>query len=252
MKVSHFHRALAGLLAAAAILSSQAATAAGTLWYNGNLDGRDSQANEINNTLIPDARVYDNFLIPSGTRWVITDVFSNDAITAQAAVTQAHWEIRSGVVAGNGGTLLASGDSPATQTPTGRSLDGIPEYTITVNGLGINLGPGSYFLDVAPDIPASDPFDQSYIATTSGAGAIGMPPGNDGNSFFTSTTLGNTFTSSASGSVLGPGTWDFSMGVDGTSIATTVPEPASLTICLSAGLVLALHAQYRRRARRPT
>jgi hypothetical protein len=116
--------------------------------------------------------VYDNFIVPVGQQWDISDVFSNDLMTT--SVASAHWEIRSGVSSGNGGTLIASGTESATPTATGRSLL-ITEYTVEV-GLNVLLNSGTYWLTVSPIDSGSG---RSFVSTTSGTGAVGTPPGND-------------------------------------------------------------------------
>jgi hypothetical protein len=202
------------------------------LWYNGNFDGRDSQLNAYYVSTNYSA-LYDNFIVASGQTWTVTDVYSNDLIAV--GITQAYWEIRSGVSAGNGGTLVAGGiTSPASQTATGRSGFGLNEYTIDVSGIsGVTLTAGTYWLTVAPVIPNG--VGQAYVTTTSGAGAVGLPAGNDGTSYVYSPVGagGENFVSTNDPSLLGPGTWDFSMGVSGTVVA--VPEPS--TWVLSALLV---------------
>ena len=61
----------------------------------------------------------------------ITSVFSDDLISTN--VTGATWEIRTGVSAGNGGTLVASGSTATpTVTATGRSAFGFTEYQVEV------------------------------------------------------------------------------------------------------------------------
>ncbi len=164
--------ALAAAMMAAMLAGGQAARASGPLWYNGNSDGRDGYTNQ---TGTPDGLVYDNFIVPAGSTWTVTSVFSNDAMSV--AATTAYWEIRSGVSSGNGGTLLYSGDGADTQTATGNSYNyngvaSMDEYTNSVNVSGVTLGPGTYWLAVVPDNsgfyfggPAT------YIDTTSGAGA---------------------------------------------------------------------------------
>jgi hypothetical protein len=201
--------------------------AAGTLWYNGDFSGSSGLANEINN--VGRAAVYEDFIVPSGG-WTINTVWSNDS--TNLTFSQAFWEIRSGVSAGNGGTLVASGTGAATQTATGRSAYGFTEYTIQVAGLNVNLGPGTYWLTVCPIGTGTY---ESFNNTTSGANAIGQPPGNDGNSFFNG-TYGSSpspavFVPISDPSVLGY-IADFSMGV-GTA---AVPLPPSLLL-LGSGLV---------------
>ena len=144
---------------------------------------------------------------------------------------------------------MASGDGADSLTATGRFIvvapfGNIHEYTNSVS-VNVTLGAGTYWLSVAPDV--SD--QNSYIGTTSGANAVGTPPGNDGNSFFSSSFFGQSFVPTTDPSIEGPGTWDYSMGIVGTATSTTVPEPSGLALGLiallaSAGCVLA-----RRRAR---
>ncbi len=192
---------------------------AGTLWYNGDFDGVNGLANE-SNTTISDARVYDDFVVPSGG-WTVDTLWSNDLTDTSAS--SAYWEIRSGVSAGNGGTLLFNGTSAATQTPTGRSAFGYNEYTMQVSGLNIPLGPGTYWLTVAPIDSGTG---VSYISTTSGLNAVGIPPGNDDNSFFDSTYFNRSFEPASNEVQSSPA--DFSMGVGGQS--QEVPEPCTLAL----------------------
>ena len=66
------------------------------------------------------ASVYDDFIVPSGSGWNVTAVFSDNLPNTR--VTGANWEIRQGVSEGNGGTLIASGTTiTPVVTDTGRS-----------------------------------------------------------------------------------------------------------------------------------
>ena len=244
--VRNITRIVAGLLAVAAILHGPTtASGASILWYNGDYDGRDTQ---VNQTLPTDGLIYENFIVPTGFSFTITSVFSNNFMGDPSVATTAAWEIRSGVSAGIGGTLLDSGDGADTLTLTGRSINVPPrtidEYTNSVN-VNVTLGAGTYWLAVAPDVgnlPLFGP--DSFIGTTSGANAVGSPPGNDGNSFFSSTFFGQSFVPTSDSTIEGPGTWDYSMGVVGTAVQTAVPEPSSFVLGLvglvtSGGYVLA-------------
>jgi hypothetical protein len=99
--------------------------------------------------------------------------------------------------------------------------------------LSVVLTPGTYYLSVTPDTDGADTY--WYASTTSGASAVGTPPGNDGNSYFSSAYMGYSFASV--GSLEGSGNWDFSEGVIGTAVLT--PEPSSVTLFMAAGLCLA-------------
>jgi hypothetical protein len=184
---------------------------AGTLWYNGDFDGINGLANERDDSLGSGeySSVYDDFIVPaSDGSWHVTSVFSDNL--ANTNFTGATWEIRQGISEGNGGTLIASGSTDApVVTATGRSGFGYIEYQVEVDGLDECLQPGTYFLNVTP---TGDLTGRSFDSTTSGANAIGMPPGNDFNSWWDSNFFGVTFTSAANG--LGAPA-DFSMGVIG-------------------------------------
>jgi hypothetical protein len=196
------------------------------LWYNGNLDQRGGYNTQ---TVSPDGMVYDNFVVPTGTLFNISSVFSNLAMDNPSAATTAHWEIRSGVSAGNGGSLVASGDGADAPANTGSKFQGAQTiYDNQVNGLSVTLGAGTYWLAVAPDTSGSN--FATFTVTTSGAGAIGTPPGNDGHSFISSAANGFNFTPASDPDLNGPGTWDYSMGIIGT--ATVLPEPSSVILGL--------------------
>jgi hypothetical protein len=184
------------------------------LWYNGDFDGRDWLPNEFN-TSIHDSRVYDDFLVRDPPhRLCLCRLFSNNFMDFQT--DRANWEIRYGVGEHDPGVLVAQGlNAPAVQTPTGRTFRGLNEYTISVHfGEPVYIcvsaqSRGHFWLNVTP---VGNGTGQSFISTTSGANAIGNPPGNNGMSFIDSTTLGYNF--EATENVLGKGTWDFSEGVD--------------------------------------
>ncbi len=158
-------RFVAGLLVATSILHGQTRQASGgsVLWYNGVMDGRDAW---VNQTGAADGLIYDNFIVPTGSTFTITGVFSNDAMYDHSAASTAYWEIRSGVSAGNGGTLLGSGDSTDTLTSTGQNfLVGglaIPIYQNLVQVPTITLGAGTYWLAVAPDVSGQNSYHRYH------------------------------------------------------------------------------------------
>jgi hypothetical protein len=211
--------------------------AAATIWYNGDMDNIDAMINGFNmySGTVPQASVYDDFEITGGGA-IINTVWSNNAMNFTAST--AHWEIRSGVSAGVEGTLIASGDAPCTQTPTGRTLtDALvaTEYTIQVTGLSIPLEPGFYWLTVNPIYSGTATDALSYVTTTIGTNAVGQPPGNNGNSFFNSETYEATFAIASNYTYdqvhYLPDPADFSMGVAGSA----VPLPPTVLL-LASGL----------------
>ncbi|HEX3878446.1 MAG TPA: hypothetical protein VHW24_15760, partial [Bryobacteraceae bacterium] len=163
-------------------------------WNNGNPDLQGDLLNGIGllggsgNSL-----VYDDFVVGAGGA-TVTGVFSNDALGSVmnlAEIGTAFWEIRSGVSDGNGGTLVASGTGAANVGSSGVSILGNPIYQIGVNGLNVSLTPGTYWLAVAPDVTTSG--ISTFIATTAGAGGVGTPQAQNGNSFINSDLLGLVF-----------------------------------------------------------
>jgi hypothetical protein len=224
-----------GFFAAAVLVAAGLPCArADHIWYNGDFNGVNGLSNEQNTTVNTYGRTYDNFSLSTST--VITRVFSNDLMTS-AFSTTAYWEIRSGVSVGNGGTLVASGTNADTVTATGRSGFGLNEYTVSVDGLNVTLGPGTYWLTCVPIDSGSG---RSFVSTTSGANSIGLLPGN---SFFDSPFFNVSFGNA--GDQLGGGAFDFSMGVDGHA---AVPAPAGVQLGII-GAAVALTGYYLRRFR---
>jgi len=213
----------------------------GSLWYNGDADGVNGLANE-RNTIVSQAAVYDDFAITGGPAWHVTAVFSDNLMTAGEVITSADWEIRTGISAGNAGTLIASGTSTnLTVTLTGRIFFGLPEQMVRVNGLNLTLNAlpagQEYWLNVTP---ADNGTGRSFNSTTSGANCVGTC-GNDPvhDAFFNSTFFGAFFTPTQ---VQGQDT-NFSNGV----IGTVVPEPATVAL-LVCGVGALLIAVRRRRS----
>jgi hypothetical protein len=233
---------LCGLLVAGAALCCTPAQA-GILWYNGNRDNRDAVINQTSN-LSPggaDGLVYENFVVSTGSLFSINGVFANEVKTPLFSgiptPTTAAWEIRTGVSAGDGGTVVANGDGAVSVTPTGRTSTVFAPFTATefkleVDGLNVTLGAGTYWLSIAPDTDGV--FSPAWsVSTTSGASSVGTPPGNDGNSFFTSNLTGDFFTPTSD--IEGPGKWDYSFGV----VGNPLPEPGVIVTGLGASLSLA-------------
>jgi uncharacterized protein (TIGR03437 family) len=182
-------------------------------WYNGDCrSGIPGQSNWYFSDQMF-SRTFDNFDVPSGG-WTVASVFSLNAMSG-STVTEAAWEIRSGVSRGNGGTVVASGRSPATQTLLFTWPDGERIYRIEVDGLAAQLAPGSYWLNVSPVITEWSPAmatSPSYVCATTGTGAAGTPPGNDGNAYYYSTAANVFFQAVRNTGDVGS-SGDFSQGI---------------------------------------
>jgi uncharacterized protein (TIGR03437 family) len=122
-------------------------------------------------------RVYDRFTVPSGG-WTVGSVFSH-SVTSINGITLAAWEIRSGLSAGNPGTVVASGLSPATQTLRLTWPDGEQIARIEVDGLNVPLASGAYWLNVSPVIDSTP----GYVCATLGVNAQGAVSASQATSF---------------------------------------------------------------------
>jgi Chaperone of endosialidase len=174
-------------------------------WYNGDWNFVKGLPNE-RNAIVSDAAVYDDFNVTGNI--TVYNVYSNDLLTPDFAVSGADWEIRSGISEGNPGILIASGTTNAPLViPTGRSGFGLTEYTVQVNGLAVTLVTGhTYWLMVRP---VGNGTGRSFNSDTSGVNCMGTPCGNNDNAFFNSTYFGANFRNTETAY----GQHDFSMGL---------------------------------------
>jgi hypothetical protein len=209
------------------------------LYYGGDPNLVSNWGNGLNlATSYGNEQVYDNILVTSGG-WTITGLLSGDYISSLADFTgSAYWEIRVGVSAGNGGTLIAAGYGPATMTPDASfNFFGLGFYYVEVGGMSVSLGPGQYWMTVDPN-GTGNSTAYSGDAETCGAGCGGVNTGNHtpNDAFWT--------TSSAYFQPIS-GVWGFSPGVEG---HPTTPEPETLAL-FGAGLVSMAGALRRRLGR---
>jgi len=228
-------RRITGALAATVVLMNLANAAGDLVWFNGSFDNVNGLASE-RNTLVSDARTYDNFSLPSGYNQV-TGLLGQFYLTNDLVSRPVYWEIRQGAGPGTGGTLIASGtQSGATYTAIGQGF-GFTIYEIRMKlDTPVTLASNTvYWMTMAP---VGNGDGRAFVCTTSGAGAIGSPIGGD-DGLFDSTYFGFVWT--PANQILGEGVANFSYGVQ------AIPEPASM-LALGAGLAGLLGL--RRRARK--
>lgn len=136
------------------------------------------------------------------------------------------WEIRTGMSAGNAGTLVSSGNSPsAVFSPLpengafGTPQAGAGQYGLYEGGplTNIHLDAGTYWIGLAP----LEQFGSFDVTSTAGLGSVGYPI-NNGNAFYYDS-------SNPSANYISMGANDFSLMIY-TLANTTVPEPGALTV----------------------
>jgi hypothetical protein len=176
------------------------------------------------------AAVWVPFTVPAGEKWAVTGLFTNNLATygvldqGTQPTSVASWSINEGVFAGSAGTVVDSGISPATSTPTGRASFALTEFTVQVTGLSITLTAGSYWMSVVPICTnTANPYcdgvffetDVEYINTTP-TNAFGPAEPMDA-AFFDSPLFGLSFnpTNGPAGACAGSGCDAFSAGVLG-------------------------------------
>ena len=183
------------------------------------------------NTIGPGLRiVYENFTFDLAGDIISFDLVGGDTTGSPVGT---HYEIRTGMSAGNGGTLLFSGDSiGATFVPlpldgsAGTPPSGIGTYGRYAGGplSTIHLEAGSYWIGLAP----LESFGSFNVTSTSGSGSIGHPI-NDGNAFYYNSA-------DASQNFISMGDLDFGLRIY--TAASTIPETGTLTLVALGGFAL--------------
>lgn len=183
-----------------------------------------------------DEKIYDNFRLSIGSG--TTGVFGNFLDLTNGTATTASYEIRTGVSAGNGGTLIASGSGSVHGQQTGRSAFNIIEYTYTLRFSRLNLPAGTIWFTMKLDSPNGQP---SWLSVTHGTNGVGDPL-DDGNSYFSSVASDYNF---APTNMFDGRSYDFSLGL----IGIPVPEPATLAV-LGGGFLLLSRKRIKKATRR--
>jgi hypothetical protein len=219
------------------------------LWYNGNWNGSATILSSEQDIWVSDSRVYDDFLV-SDWGWQVTTLFGD--YLSSLTPSKGYWEIRSGVSAGNGGTLLYSGLSDLSWVLFGEGAFGYNQYRATVSGLDLTLSTGAYWMALAPVETA---YGRAFLNGTGGANGVNALL--DGNSYWDSHSFHKNFVSTSQQFGTSP---DFAYGIDGRilspvvetltpsveTIAVVAPEPGSFLL-MATGLALIALGFFRRR-----
>jgi len=128
------------------------------LFYGGDFDASNLLANALPNGFLyrgTPAATYVPFYVPPSQTWTITGLFSNNMSDSSFLdPPEIKWSISSGISPGNAGTVIAQGVIPATYTATGRSWNGMTEYTslghLTPQTTVILTQAGVYWMTATP------------------------------------------------------------------------------------------------------
>ncbi len=128
------------------------------LFYGGDFDVNNSDENAVFNEVnsSADGEVYVPFHVPKQQKWRVTGLFVNLLSETNIAPSQVSWEIRKGVEAGSGGTLIASG--VANSSYGGQfNCGGIAVFCfgLVMKGIKVSLPSGRYWLAVVPQCKGS-------------------------------------------------------------------------------------------------
>jgi hypothetical protein len=190
----------------AALVCAREARPSAILYYTGDPNGQAAYGNyqdlsgKVN---VPESQVFEDFIVSPGSPWNVTGMFVNETDLGPSNVTEATWSIRTGMGPGNGGVVLYSGASPATEGAGAISQ-------ISISGLNITLPPGEYWMNVTPQTNGT----KLVANATSGVNEINA----------TLTNAGLWYESQFENYT--PVWTDFSTGVVAVAIPDT-PEPAS-------------------------
>ncbi len=167
MKIFHF--ALLSVLLASATTSR-----ASLIYYGGDID-QDQYILCQSGGISGEFQVFENFVWTSSSP--AREMFGT--FTMSAPFPLAVWEIRSGMSAGNAGTLVARNIAETTAIDIGGGTSTGANYRVTVALPNVNLVEGqTYFMALAPVV--TDPNnDSSGIGATLGIGGVGSTVGDN-------------------------------------------------------------------------
>ena len=182
---------------------------ASVCWYNGDIDYRNGFTSE-RNTAVTATWTYDDVVWEGG---MVTGARGHFIINPGTLIVGGDLIIYQGMREGSFGRWIReiSDITNFKFTPTGNRAFNRDEYRLelTLGASAFYLDPGEYHIGVRCVGSGSG---QAFVVLTSGANAVGTPPGNNGRTFLFD-VWGSGFPTDWQ-NLVGPGTWDVSYGLD--------------------------------------
>jgi hypothetical protein len=124
------------------------------LFYGGDLNVTDTNSagfSDEDTLFVPASSTYAAYIVPSGVNVGVTGILVNVQSSVNFDPRAASWDIRTGVSEGNGGTSIGAGNGRVFVAATGRSFNGLNEYTVLVRFPTQYLAAGEYWFNVTAE-----------------------------------------------------------------------------------------------------
>ena len=123
------------------------------VFYGGDLNPSDANAaglSDENTLLVTGSSTYASIIVPNNGWIGVTGILVNVQADVNFDPQSASYDVRTGVSEGDGGTSIASGTGQISVAATGRSFNGLNEFTVLVKIPTLYIGPGQYWFNVTP------------------------------------------------------------------------------------------------------
>lgn len=122
-------------------------------FYGGDLNTTDPNAaglSDEDTLLVTGSSTYASIVVPSNGSLNVTGILVNVQADVNFDPNTASYDVRTGVIEGNGGTSIASGTGTIKVAATGRNFIGLNEFTVLVKIPTLHLTAGQYWFNVTP------------------------------------------------------------------------------------------------------
>lgn len=206
-------------------------------WYSGDPYSQQTTwpqyTDNLSTTSNVRAMTFDNFAWTGGIVASVGGHFHNFDSGPLNTIDTAHWEIRTGMSAGNAGTLVASGSGSVTNAPTAFTQGGWAVQRVDVDVPDFALSTGNYWFGLA--IGSTQAANSGwFVAGTFGANGVGGPLGDNNHLYYQEAQTVVTWNYVDGQTLYPPGTQGFDP-----SFFINVPTPGTLALAALGALGMA-------------